>query len=83
MPRQEHFIEDYWNDLGANFAIGVGGSFDVLAGIKKRAPVFLQKIGMEWAFRLAQEPRRLLKRYLVTNTQFMFRITKAVVFGEG
>jgi N-acetylglucosaminyldiphosphoundecaprenol N-acetyl-beta-D-mannosaminyltransferase len=52
----------------------VGGSFEVIAGTARRAPVFLQRIGMEWAFRLGQEPRRLWKRYLVTNTQFIFHI---------
>ena len=70
VPRQERFIEKYWDDFGVNLAVPVGGSFDVLAGQRARAPRMVQKIGMEWAFRLAQEPRRLFKRYLVTNAQF-------------
>jgi hypothetical protein len=53
-------------------AIGVGGSFELLAGIRKRAPQWVQSVGMEWAFRLAQEPRRLAKRYLVGNSVFSY-----------
>lgn len=76
VPRQEHFIEEQWERLGVNFAIGVGGSFDVLAGLRKRAPVFLQRIGLEWAYRLYQEPRRLFHRYLTTNSRFIFLMAK-------
>lgn len=79
VPRQEEFIENHWEELGAQLVIPVGGSFDVIAGITRRAPVFLQRIGMEWSFRLAQEPRRLWKRYLVTNTQFIFHLFRATV----
>ena len=50
--------------------MGVGGSVDVLAGHTRRAPRLLQRTGLEWAYRLAQEPRRLFKRYLVTNLRF-------------
>lgn len=71
VPRQEYFIEEQWEHLGARVVIGVGGSFDVLAGLRKRAPVFIQRAGLEWAFRVAQEPRRLFKRYLVTNSRFV------------
>lgn len=77
VPRQEIFIEEQWANLGVNVAIGVGGSFDVLAGIRKRAPLWVQKIGMEWSFRLIQEPRRLFMRYLVTNTQFIYLLLRA------
>ena len=71
VPRQENFLNDNWNDLGVKLAIPVGGSFDVIAGETKRAPVWMQKTGMEWFYRMCQEPRRLFKRYLVTNTQFI------------
>ena len=50
---------------------GVGGSFDVIAGVTKRAPVWMQKCGLEWFYRFIQEPRRMWKRYLVTNTLFV------------
>jgi N-acetylglucosaminyldiphosphoundecaprenol N-acetyl-beta-D-mannosaminyltransferase len=71
VPRQEDFIAEQWERLGANVVIGVGGSFDVIAGLRKRAPRFVQRLGLEWAYRLAQEPRRLFMRYLVTNSQFL------------
>jgi len=76
VPRQERFLEQHWDELGATVAIGVGGSLDVLAGAKMRAPVILQRLGLEWLFRLAQEPRRLWKRYLVTNSQFLYLLVK-------
>lgn len=79
VPRQEHFIEDHWDRLGVSFAVGVGGSFDVLAGLKARAPEILQRIGMEWSFRLAQEPRRLWKRYLTTNSEFMYLMARELL----
>ncbi len=71
VPRQERFIMAHWARLGVKFAMAVGGSFDVLGGLRRRAPPVLQRLGLEWAFRLAQEPRRLWKRYLVTNSQFL------------
>lgn len=74
VPLQEEFIENNWDDLGVELAIPVGGSFDVIAGVSRRAPLWLQRIGMEWFFRLLQEPRRLWKRYLVTNVQFIFHL---------
>lgn len=57
-PRQEYFIEDYGKDFGVKVAIGVGGSFDVVAGVVKRAPVFMQKMGIEWLWRLLCQPSR-------------------------
>jgi N-acetylglucosaminyldiphosphoundecaprenol N-acetyl-beta-D-mannosaminyltransferase len=71
VPRQEYFIDEQWQHLGARVVIGVGGSFDVGAGLRKRAPVLMQRAGLEWAYRLAQEPRRLFRRYLITNSQFL------------
>ena len=50
---------------------GVGGSFDVVAGFVKRAPLWMQKSGMEWLYRIFQEPRRMWKRYFITNTLFI------------
>jgi len=51
---------------------GVGGSFDVVAGVTKRAPVWMRNCGLEWLYRLLQEPGRMWKRYLVTNSIFVF-----------
>jgi N-acetylglucosaminyldiphosphoundecaprenol N-acetyl-beta-D-mannosaminyltransferase len=75
VPRQEYFIEEQWEALGTSIALGVGGSFDVLAGARRRAPSALQRLGLEWLFRLVQEPGRLWKRYLVTNSQFLYLLT--------
>jgi len=79
VPRQEYFLEEHWDHLGVDVAVGVGGSFDVLAGLRARAPKWMQLIGMEWFFRLIQEPRRLFARYLVTNTQFFWLVACALV----
>jgi N-acetylglucosaminyldiphosphoundecaprenol N-acetyl-beta-D-mannosaminyltransferase len=79
VPRQEHFIEEQWDRLGVPFAIGVGGSFDVLAGLRARAPAIVQRIGLEWMYRLIQEPGRLWKRYLVTNAQFVFLMSREIL----
>jgi N-acetylglucosaminyldiphosphoundecaprenol N-acetyl-beta-D-mannosaminyltransferase len=76
VPQQERFIEQQWSRLGVNLAIGVGGSFEVVAGIRTRAPTVLQRGGLEWAFRLAQEPRRLWRRYLLTNSRFVYCIAR-------
>lgn len=70
-PKKEVFVGTYGTTLGVPVVHGVGGSFDVLAGITQRAPLAWQRAGMEWAFRLKQEPRRLARRYLTTNTAFL------------
>lgn len=71
VPRQERFLNDYCRATGVKIALPVGGSFDVLAGEKRRAPKPIQDTGLEWLFRLLQEPRRLFWRYATTNTQFL------------
>ena len=78
-PRKELFLTRQKDALGVPFAMGVGGSFDVLAGLVRRAPLAWQKAGMEWAYRLVQEPRRMWKRYLVTNTHFAWLLAKEMV----
>jgi N-acetylglucosaminyldiphosphoundecaprenol N-acetyl-beta-D-mannosaminyltransferase len=70
-PRKEYWLGHHGRRLGAPFVMGVGGSVDVLAGYVRRAPVLMQRLGLEWLFRLAQEPRRLFRRYLITNTRFL------------
>lgn len=69
-PIKERFLFDHRDALGVPFQMGVGGAFDVLAGKVRRAPRLVQSMGMEWLFRVIQEPRRLFWRYLVTNTRF-------------
>ncbi|MDW7651303.1 MAG: WecB/TagA/CpsF family glycosyltransferase [Bacillota bacterium] len=60
-PRQEQFIEAYQSRIGVPVCMGVGGSFDVISGKKKRAPVWMQKSGLEWSYRLFSEPTRILR----------------------
>ena len=62
--------------------MGVGGSFDVYAGTVRRAPEWMQRHGLEWFFRLAQEPRRMWKRYLVGNAAFVLLVGKYLVKGD-
>jgi N-acetylglucosaminyldiphosphoundecaprenol N-acetyl-beta-D-mannosaminyltransferase len=69
-PRKELFIQKYAKKMGVPFAMGVGGSFDVLAGVTKRAPLWMQRTGLEWVFRIIQEPKRMWKRYAITNFRF-------------
>jgi len=76
-PAKESFLMHNRHRLGVSFAMGVGGTFDVLAGKVRRAPRVLQRAGLEWAFRLAQEPGRLWKRYLFSNGQFLAMVLKA------
>jgi N-acetylglucosaminyldiphosphoundecaprenol N-acetyl-beta-D-mannosaminyltransferase len=70
-PNKEIFLRRFQHMLNVPVLHGVGGSFDVLAGLTKRAPLAWQNVGLEWAYRLLQEPRRLWKRYLVTNCAFV------------
>ena len=69
-PRKEYWLADHAADLGVPFSMGVGGSIDVVAGLTKRAPGFMQRHGLEWFYRFVQEPRRLGPRYLRTNARF-------------
>jgi N-acetylglucosaminyldiphosphoundecaprenol N-acetyl-beta-D-mannosaminyltransferase len=76
-PKKEIFLNTYKNQLtNVNFVMGVGGSFDVIAGKVKRAPLWMQNSGLEWFYRVVQEPKRMWKRYLVGNTKFICLIIK-------
>jgi N-acetylglucosaminyldiphosphoundecaprenol N-acetyl-beta-D-mannosaminyltransferase len=78
-PRKEYFLGRWGDTLDVPFSMGVGGAIDVLAGVTRRAPRRLQRMGLEWAFRLAQEPRRLLGRYIVTNSLFVVMTLRSAV----
>jgi N-acetylglucosaminyldiphosphoundecaprenol N-acetyl-beta-D-mannosaminyltransferase len=69
-PFKDIWCEQYRDKLGARLIIGVGGSFDVLAGVVPRAPSWMQRVGLEWGWRLLREPRRLWRRYLFGNSRF-------------
>jgi N-acetylglucosaminyldiphosphoundecaprenol N-acetyl-beta-D-mannosaminyltransferase len=86
-PRKEHFLAEQHDTLGPIFSMGVGGSFDVWAGLTRRAPVWMRDVGLEWLFRLLQEPRRMFKRYLVGNVRFVqlvfreWQVRRTATFG--
>ena len=69
-PKKERFLARWSKHINVPVCHGVGGSFDVFAGKLQRAPLCWQRLGLEWFYRLKQEPRRLLKRYILTNTLF-------------
>ena len=73
-PKQEKWMARHRDRLPL-VQLGVGAAFAFHAGEVRQAPAWIQRIGMEWAFRLAMEPRRLWKRYLVGNTRFVWLIT--------
>jgi N-acetylglucosaminyldiphosphoundecaprenol N-acetyl-beta-D-mannosaminyltransferase len=75
-PKQEFFIDQHIRTLKVPIAIGIGGSFEILSGALHRAPQWMQSIGLEWLFRLGQEPGRLWKRYLIGNVLFLIALTK-------
>lgn len=70
-PKKEYWIHKYLDKLNIPFVMGVGGSFDIVAGKTTRAPRWLQKIGMEWLYRFIQEPRRMWRRYIIGNAEFI------------
>jgi N-acetylglucosaminyldiphosphoundecaprenol N-acetyl-beta-D-mannosaminyltransferase len=80
-PKKEKFLGRWMPEMGVPFCMGVGGSFDVVAGVAQRAPLPVQEVGLEWAWRFAQEPRRMWKRYLVGNTRFVAKVLRARLTG--
>ncbi len=76
-PRKELWLSRHLHDLAVPFAMGVGGSFDVVAGKVSRAPRWVQNAGFEWAWRLGQEPRRMWRRYLFSNVAFVRSLVRA------
>ncbi|AWZ08567.1 MULTISPECIES: WecB/TagA/CpsF family glycosyltransferase [unclassified Streptomyces] len=78
-PKKEIFTAGFGKRTGAHVVHGVGGSFDILAGITKRAPLVWQRMGLEWFYRTLQEPRRLGKRYLTTNAAFLLMTVRELI----
>jgi N-acetylglucosaminyldiphosphoundecaprenol N-acetyl-beta-D-mannosaminyltransferase len=74
-PKQERWIYDHLERLRVPAVLAVGQAFDLLSGRKKPAPVWMSENGLEWCFRLIQEPRRLWRRYLVYNTKFIYSLS--------
>jgi N-acetylglucosaminyldiphosphoundecaprenol N-acetyl-beta-D-mannosaminyltransferase len=78
-PEKERFLSRYQEEMKVPFAMGVGGTFDVMSGKVKRAPVWMQKSGFEWFYRFLQEPRRMFKRYFIEDMTFFGLLLKACV----
>jgi len=70
-PKKEAFLARYQAAMKVPFAMGVGGTFDVAVGLVKRAPVWMQKAGLEWFYRFLQEPRRMFRRYFIDDMAFV------------
>jgi biofilm PGA synthesis N-glycosyltransferase PgaC len=81
-PAKDVFCQRYRDRLQVPVVMGVGGSFDVLAGFIRRAPRALQTLGLEWTWRLLMEPRKLWKRYLTTNTEFIWLVLRELMLGR-
>ena len=78
-PRKEYWLAEHGRTLDVPFVMGVGGSIDVVAGVTRWAPPWMRRAGLEWLFRLLQEPRRMWRRYLVTNVRFIVLVGRELV----
>jgi N-acetylglucosaminyldiphosphoundecaprenol N-acetyl-beta-D-mannosaminyltransferase len=78
-PKQERWMEAHVGKFNARVLIGVGAAFDFHAGLVRQAPHWIQKIGMEWFFRICIEPNRLWKRYLKNNPRFIFKFLRQML----
>lgn len=79
-PKKERFLHQYREILKkVHFQMGVGGTFDIISGNTRRAPIWLQKAGLEWFYRLIQEPTRMWKRYLLGNPVFLWLVFKQLM----
>lgn len=78
-PRQEKWIFENYRKLNVYVSLGIGVSFELVSGLVKRAPVWMQKAGLEWFWRLIMEPRRLWRRYLIDDTKFLWLLLKQIL----
>ena len=81
-PKQEVFIFEHHAELGSAVCVGIGASLDFVAGTRRRAPRWISRIGLEWLYRLLQEPRRLARRYLLRDPLFGWILTRQLL-GSG
>ena len=81
-PKKEKFLERYLRDINVPFAMGVGGAFDVVAGLTKRAPLGMQKAGLEWFYRFLKEPKRMFRSYFIDDTYFFWLLAKEILGGK-
>jgi N-acetylglucosaminyldiphosphoundecaprenol N-acetyl-beta-D-mannosaminyltransferase len=78
-PQKEQFLDRHQGAMRVPFAMGVGGSFDVVVGKVKRAPRWMQRAGLEWFYRFLQEPRRMFRRYFFEDAAFAWLLLKELV----
>ena len=78
-PTKERFLAAYGASLGVPFVMGVGGAIDIVAGVTRRAPETWQRFGVEWLYRLLQEPGRMFKRYATTNVRFVGLLARSLI----
>jgi N-acetylglucosaminyldiphosphoundecaprenol N-acetyl-beta-D-mannosaminyltransferase len=78
-PKKEQFLAQHQARMKVPFAMGVGGTFDVAAGLVKRAPVWMQRTGLEWFYRFLQEPRRMFRRYFIDDMAFFGMLAKEMM----
>lgn len=78
-PKKEQFLGKYQAQMQVPFAMGVGGTFDVMVGLTQRAPKWMQRSGLEWFHRFLQEPRRMFRRYFVEDMYFIWLVARAMV----
>ncbi|MEW6221241.1 MAG: WecB/TagA/CpsF family glycosyltransferase [Thermodesulfobacteriota bacterium] len=81
-PKKEMFLNRWMATMEVPFSMGVGGSFDIVAGKTKRAPVWMQATGLEWCYRLCQEPTRMWSRYASTNPVFLWMVLRTLITGR-
>lgn len=82
-PKKEQFLGRHQAEMRVPFAMGVGGTFDVAAGLVKRAPLWMQRSGLEWFYRFLQEPRRMFRRYFVEDMAFIGLFLRELRRGRG
>lgn len=81
-PKQEKWTYLHWNELNIHCHVGtIGAVFDFFAGTVERAPIWWQENGLEWAYRLIKEPKRMWRRYIIGNTLFLYNILKEKIKG--
>lgn len=81
-PKQEKWTYSHWNELNIHCHVGtIGAVFDFFAGTVERAPIWWQEHGLEWAYRLVKEPKRMWRRYIIGNTLFLYNILKEKIKG--
>lgn len=81
-PKKEEFLGAYQATMGVPFAMGVGGTFDVFVGAVRRAPLWMQRSGLEWFYRFLQEPRRMFRRYFVEDAYFFWLLLRELVYAR-